>query len=241
MKNIKHQNISRITLFLISLFWVTKLVAQDISFNYLSTENGLSQFTAYCLYKDELGRIWIGTHDGLNVYNGNWVRSYKPERGNEHSIVGKDVRRICGDGKGHLYIQTIEGICIFDMYSETFETIQKGPGHSITYSSDTLLIGGNGSVYYYDVLNHQVKPYCSLEGDIQVSSLLKDKTGRLWLGTRGDGLYCLKKGEMKQLCVLPQCNVFNLYQDSSGDIWVCTWEDGLYHISDNGTVHYTDG
>ena len=46
---------------------------------------------------------------------------------------------------------------------------------------------------------------------------------------------------MKQLCVLPQCNVFNLYQDSSGDIWVCTWEDGLYHISDNGTVHYTDG
>ena len=57
----------------------------------------------------------------------------------------------------------------------------------------------------------------------------------------GDGLYCLKKGEMKQLCVLPQCNVFNLYQDSSGDIWVCTWEDGLYHISDNGTVHYTDG
>ena len=241
MKNIKHQNISRITLFLISLFWVTKLVAQDISFNYLSTENGLSQFTAYCLYKDELGRIWIGTRDGLNVYNGNWVRSYKPERGNEHSIVGKDVRRICGDGKGHLYIQTIEGICIFDMYSETFETIQKGPGHSITYSSDTLLIGGNGSVYYYDVLNHQVKPYCSLEGDIQVSSLLKDKTGRLWLGTRGDGLYCLKKGEMKQLCVLPQCNVFNLYQDSSGDIWVCTWEDGLYHISDNGTVHYTDG
>lgn len=169
------------------------------------------------------------------------MRSYKPERGNEHSIVGKDVRRICGDGKGHLYIQTIEGICIFDMYSETFETIQKGPGHSITYSSDTLLIGGNGSVYYYDVLNHQVKPYCSLEGDIQVSSLLKDKTGRLWLGTRGDGLYCLRKGEMKQLCVLPQCNVFNLYQDSSGDIWVCTWEDGLYHISDNGTVHYTDG
>ena len=103
------------------------------------------------------------------------------------------------------------------------------------------MIGGNGSVYYYDVLNHQVKPYCSLEGDIQVSSLLKDKTGRLWLGTRGDGLYCLRKGEMKQLCVLPQCNVFNLYQDSSGDIWVCTWEDGLYHISDNGTVHYTDG
>ena len=147
MKNIKDQNINRIISFLISLFGVINLGAQDISFNYLSTENGLSQFTAYCLYKDELGRIWIGTRDGLNVYNGNWVRSYKPERGNEHSIVGKDVRKICGDGKGHLYIQTIEGICTFDMHSETFETIQKGPGHSITYSSDTLLIGGSLLLY----------------------------------------------------------------------------------------------
>ena len=127
MKNIKHQNISRITLFLISLFWVTKLVAQDISFNYLSTENGLSQFTAYCLYKAELGRIWIGTRDGLNVYNGNWVRSYKPERGNEHSIVGKDVRRICGDGKGHLYRQLREYVFLICI-PKRLKQFRKGRG-----------------------------------------------------------------------------------------------------------------
>ena len=41
--------------------------AQDMSFNYLTTDNGLSQFTVYALYNDEWGQIWIGTRDGLNV------------------------------------------------------------------------------------------------------------------------------------------------------------------------------
>ena len=35
--------------------------AQDMSFNYLTTDNGLSQFTVYALYNDEWGQIWIGT------------------------------------------------------------------------------------------------------------------------------------------------------------------------------------
>ena len=223
MKNATRLNLYKSHLLLLLSLWVIGLSAQDISFSYLSTEDGLSQFTAYCLYKDELGRIWIGTRDGLNVYNGNGIQSYKPERGNEYSILGKDVRKICGDNKGHLYIQTIEGICTFDMHSETFKTIQEGSGYSITYSSDTLLIGGYNSVYYYDALNREVKPYCSLEGDMQISCMLKDRNGRLWLGTRDKGLYCLKKGLMKQCSTLPQCNVFNLYQDSAGDIWVCTW------------------
>ena len=147
----------------------------------------------------------------MNVYNGNRIQSYKPERENSHSILGKDVRKICGDDKGHLYIQTIEGICSFDMRTETFETIQRGAGYSITYSADTLLIGGNNFVYYYDVASRQLEPYCSLEGNIQVSSILKDSRGRLWLGTRGEGLYCLERGQASQKCVLPRCNVFNLY------------------------------
>lgn len=52
-----------------------------MSFNYLTTDNGLSQFTVYALYNDEWGQIWIGTRDGLNVYNGNRIKTYKEEKG----------------------------------------------------------------------------------------------------------------------------------------------------------------
>lgn len=93
------------------------LFAQDISFKQLSTNDGLSQFSVYALHKDELGRIWIGTRDGLNVYDGNEIRYYRPDRNDPHSIVGSTVRSICGDGKGTLYVQTSVGFCTFDMRS----------------------------------------------------------------------------------------------------------------------------
>ena len=77
--------------------------AQDMSFNYLTTDNGLSQFTVYALYNDEWGQIWIGTRDGLNVYNGNRIKTYKEEKGNPTTLLGRTVRRICGNGKGLIY------------------------------------------------------------------------------------------------------------------------------------------
>ena len=64
--------------------------AQDMSFNYLTTDNGLSQFTVYALYNDEWGQIWIGTRDGLNVYNGNRIKTYKEEKGNPTTLLQKE-------------------------------------------------------------------------------------------------------------------------------------------------------
>lgn len=230
----------RLCLWLIAILGTTTLSARDISFNYLSTENGLSQFSVYALHKDELGRIWMGTRDGLNVYDGNRIQYYKHDKEDQSSLVGNLVRAICGNDKGTLYIQTSEGLCEFDMHSEKFHTIQKGGVYNITYGADTLFTGGDWQVNYYDPQSRQLKPYCSLDVHLLIVSLLKDKDGNLWIGTR-KGLYCLKKGHSVPECVLPQVYIYNLYQDTSGDIWISAWEDGLFHLSDSGIVNYTDG
>ncbi len=230
----------RLCLWLIAVLGTTTLSARDISFNYLSTENGLSQFSVYALHKDELGRIWMGTRDGLNVYDGNRIQYYKHDKEDQSSLVGNLVRAICGNDKGTLYIQTSEGLCEFDMHSEKFHTIQKGGVYNITYGADTLFTGGDWQVNYYDPQSRQLKPYCSLDVHLLIVSLLKDRDGNLWIGTR-KGLYCLKKGHSVPECVLPQVYIYNLYQDTSGDIWISAWEDGLFHLSDSGIVNYTDG
>lgn len=230
----------RLCLWLIAVLGTTTLSAQDISFNYLSTEKGLSQFSVYALHKDELGRIWMGTRDGLNVYDGNRIQYYKHDKEDEHSLVGNLVRNICGDDKGMLYVQTSEGLCEFDMYSEKFYTIQKGGVYNIAYGADTLFTGGDWQVNYYDTKSRELKPYCSLDVHLLIVALLKDNDGDLWIGTR-KGLYCLKKGHREPECILPHVYIYNLYQDTSGDIWISTWEDGLFHLSDSGIVNYTDG
>ena len=62
-----------------------KAVTQEnIFFSTLTTDDGLSQFTAQALYADERGQIWIGTRNGISVYNGARIKSYKQEKGNIH-------------------------------------------------------------------------------------------------------------------------------------------------------------
>lgn len=41
---------------------------QNIIFNHLTTDDGLSQFSVNSLYVDEQGVLWIGTREGLNRY-----------------------------------------------------------------------------------------------------------------------------------------------------------------------------
>ena len=81
---------------------------ENIFFNTLTTDDGLSQFTAQALYADERGQIWIGTRNGLSVYNGARVKSYKQEKGNTRTLLGRKIRNICGNGKGIIYIYCLE-------------------------------------------------------------------------------------------------------------------------------------
>ena len=44
--------------------------AAPIEFRTLSVDDGLSQSTVLAMAQDPLGRIWMGTQDGLNRYDG---------------------------------------------------------------------------------------------------------------------------------------------------------------------------
>ena len=138
--------------------------AQDMSFNYLTTDNGLSQFTVYALYNDEWGQIWIGTRDGLNVYNGNRIKTYKEEKGNPKTLLGRTVRRICGNGKGGIYVLTMSGVSKFDMKTDTFTHIadrQKDWITAITYCNGKLYLGTYGKLFERDEATGVQVPYCT--------------------------------------------------------------------------------
>ena len=67
----------RIILILIFVFSFIRVdvssadISENIKFNNLTIEDGLSQSTVETMYQDSRGYIWIGTNDGLNRYNGN--------------------------------------------------------------------------------------------------------------------------------------------------------------------------
>lgn len=51
---------------------------RDIMVKQLGTEEGLSHHTANAIYQDEFGFIWIGTMDGLNRFDGQKTKIFRP-------------------------------------------------------------------------------------------------------------------------------------------------------------------
>lgn len=212
--------------------------AQNISFNYLGTENGLSQFTVYALYEDNYGRIWMGTRNGLNVYNGNGIKVYKMEPGNSRSLLSSAIRQICGDGKENLYILTSEGICSFNMHTEEFTTLwRKGElhPHSIAYHEGKLLIGENGVIYSYDIRAKKLSIFYQFEKEeFWFSTLFVDTSENIWAGTSSRGVFQISKEKKLINHLLPKEYIYKCYEDSQKNIWLCTWSRGLFCFNNGG-------
>lgn len=81
---------------------------QNITFNHLTTDDGLSQFSVNSLYVDENGILWIGTREGLNRYNGEDIKTYKLRKNDPNSLFCNTVSRIVGNHNERIYLLCTE-------------------------------------------------------------------------------------------------------------------------------------
>ena len=87
---------------------------ETINFQHLSLNSMFPQITINGLYQDESGILWIGTKDGVKKYNGNYIESVN-FMGINNWIQSNLVPTICGDKKGHLYVNTDYSIIEYDL------------------------------------------------------------------------------------------------------------------------------
>ena len=204
------------------------IVAQNITFKYLTPEDGLSQMSVNDIYIDESGSVWIGTRDGLNYYNGNQVTVYRVEKDNPASLYSNTVLRIVGDGCGHIYVLCLGGISYFDASQNIFTTIYHGNVEAMAYHDGMLYAGLDNKIYRIDSKTHTPELYYEFNPAVgEMSALFFDSQNSLWIGTVREGLFCLS--EHKQLQNLVEdIHVSRMFQDSMGRVWVGSWSDGMY-------------
>ena len=64
---------------LLCLFLIISVAIHgNIYFKHLGKSDGLSQISVLSICQDELDRMWFGTLEGLNCYDGNQMKTYKP-------------------------------------------------------------------------------------------------------------------------------------------------------------------
>lgn len=213
---------------------------QNIHFQAIGVENGISQPTITSIYQDEFGIIWIGTKDGLNRHNGTDFQIFRPIENDKNSLYNNNIGTICGDKKGHIYIRCKYAVVEYDSRKNTFHTIRNNNIQAINYGSSRLWVCTRDSLFTYNRTEDKLEYYYSLDST-RISCITEDHEGNLYVGTMNKGLYMIDSNK-KWLNYLPDKDITCIYEDSKKNIWIGTKDDGLFRLDRNGVqINYKDG
>ncbi|MCE1200392.1 MAG: hypothetical protein LWW85_15610, partial [Marinilabiliales bacterium] len=173
----------------------------NLSFDFFSQEQGLSNNQIHCVYQDKKGWMWVGTSQGLCRFDGYRFTLFKSDPDDPNSLKGNLVRTICEDSKGQLWVGTeIGGLNKFDREKETFRHVFYDNGGSALKDVivSTLLETHDKSLWVgtdtrlYRIRNEQeitrIVPDNLPDFSGYFRAIREEANGRLWLGT-SHGLY----------------------------------------------------
>jgi len=187
---------------------------RNITFNRFSIENGLSHNTVTSIIQDRTGFLWIGTQDGLNVYDGYGFKVFRHDPDDPSSLAGNFILSLHEDREGRIWIGTYKsGLNMFDPATGRFTRYIHDP-------EDTTSIAVN-----------------------DVGPIYEDEDGHLWIALReGLDLFDPETGRFSHYSHDPDNDaslgnntVYCTYRDSFGLFWVGT-KNGLNLFErDSGT------
>jgi signal transduction histidine kinase/DNA-binding response OmpR family regulator/ligand-binding sensor domain-containing protein len=120
----------------------------------ISSREGLSNSSVYCLVQDHKRFLWIGTFDGLNKYDGRDIRIYKPDINNQNSLSSNVIRNIVETENKYLWISTKWGLNKLSQQKNSIEEYYnefKDDSWVARDKHDNLyVLGKKGLVSFYD-------------------------------------------------------------------------------------------
>lgn len=234
-----HNRLVTIIFFLVA--YSTSVTAfGTVNFQHLSLNSMFPQNTINGLYQDESGILWIGTKDGVKKYNGNNVESVN-FMGINNWIQSNLVPTICGDKKGHLYINTDYSIIEYDLRKEESRVIfgQTNthilPSIAFNYGNNSLWIGLLDSVYNYKEGICQAK-YQIDSDNLSISSLKETSGNILYIGTKHDGVFSISPSGKQKKVLTTHSEIISINEDSRNNVWIGTLNDGLFKLSPSGEI-----
>ncbi len=154
------------------------LTAQSV--RYLGIEQGLSNNSVNCIYKDNKGFMWMGTYDGLNKYDGYKFTHFKNRISDTSSLLSNNISTICGDTNNSIWVGTAIGVSIYHPATELFTIATYTPRESnfpkkVTAEIRSIKKIKNGSMLVATAANGLLAFNSGYETGKQVPLVLKGK------------------------------------------------------------------
>ena len=93
---------------------------QQYNFKQLNVQNGLVQNIVYHFLQDNKGYLWLGTRNGLTMYDGVSTINFQHKEEKKNSIASSFITRILEDSQHQLWIGNEKGIDLFNRTDNTF-------------------------------------------------------------------------------------------------------------------------
>ena len=112
-----------VLLVLLFICMASYIQARDhFSFSHINGNNGLSSGNVKTILQDSRGLMWFGTKNGLNRYDGYYVK-HLDCYDNQHHIGNNNIGALYEDTQKNLWIGTDRGIYIFYPTTSTFQFV----------------------------------------------------------------------------------------------------------------------
>ncbi|WP_298033774.1 hybrid sensor histidine kinase/response regulator transcription factor [uncultured Alistipes sp.] len=182
----------------IHLLWALLLLcipAHASNLRQISSREGLSNNAILSLAQDKHGFIWIGSCDGLNMWDGERMRLFPNDWEGNAPLSGNLIEEIAVTTDSLFWIRTNYGLDLFDPDSKRVEphTCFQGMYRIVTRSSgEVIVITQDNKFSYYDPACHEFAPVQPMRhaGYADILEMALDDDGNLWCFSR-KGIYCM--------------------------------------------------
>lgn len=220
--------------------------ANQIPIKHLGVDQGLSNSSATCITQDEYGFIWIGTYDGLNMYDGFQFKNFRNVWGDQTSLVNNKIKTIVATGD-RLFVGTEKGAVYYNYKDCKFHPIYCNYGgkiYKVECNVNQMLTDNKGNLYIATnkqgllllARNDTAARKIGNSADIRkdgVQTIALDKKQRLWVFINwiGLGLYHPQSDQINVVnrsIISANC----LTVDRTSTLWIGT-NNGLFSYNEN--------
>ncbi len=164
--------------------------AQFLQFQNLTMADGLSHSSVQSIGQDKYGFIWVGTNNGLNIFDGIHFKQYFALPDDESSIPGNNISDMLFYDDS-VWIGTRNGLCLMDAISKKCVGIDLGENKfirtlNLESSKRILWVGTNTGLIKYNIKTGDYQEFNSTTSNIShntIRSFYEDLEGNMWIGT----------------------------------------------------------
>ncbi|MEQ9166401.1 MAG: two-component regulator propeller domain-containing protein, partial [Fulvivirga sp.] len=211
----------------------------QVRFDRITVEDGLSQSSITSMVQDEFGYLWIGTLDGLNKYDGNNFYKYKSNDNDSTGLPRNEIKNLFLDNTKNVWISTPGYLSKFFEDQNSFinyALFNDGSKHiaptvyDLNQESDSILIlATNTGIWRLNVINKLLKRSHEFDefDDKVIFNYCSMNNGDTWIVT-DENAYLRRNNKMSFKNVFSSKSPLEFYYSQRTDEVYMQTIDSLY-------------